>query len=175
MSKSARECRNCVQREWRVRSLLREQRRESAGSSEMPQERSNCLRREWRIVQQVITRAQPSFGNDALQLFPKSTGPSEMPQERNNCLCWEWRTIVFREAFSIHPFVSSSIHGWHHTGKKTLTEINNPPPLCMCRCLGKACPAPRGAPPRFWYQCRHQFLVRVAFGVYLSSPVFYHG
>jgi len=37
------------------------------------------------------------------------------------------------EAFhpSIFPFVSSSIHGWHHTGKKTLAEINNPP-LCAC-------------------------------------------
>jgi hypothetical protein len=30
-----------------------------------------------------------------------------------------------REAFSIHPSVPSSIHGWHHTGKKTLAEINN--------------------------------------------------
>jgi hypothetical protein len=26
---------------------------------------------------------------------------------------------------SIHTSVSSSIHGWHHTGKKTLAEINN--------------------------------------------------
>jgi hypothetical protein len=26
----------------------------------------------------------------------------------------------------VHPSVSSSIHGWHHTGKKTLAEINNP-------------------------------------------------
>ncbi len=31
-----------------------------------------------------------------------------------------------REAFSIHPSVPSSIHAWHHTGKKTLAEINNP-------------------------------------------------
>jgi hypothetical protein len=29
-----------------------------------------------------------------------------------------------REAFLIHPSVSSSIHGWHHTGKKTFAEIN---------------------------------------------------
>jgi hypothetical protein len=35
------------------------------------------------------------------------------------------------EAFSIHPSVPSSIHGWHHAGKKTLAEINNPPP-CAC-------------------------------------------
>ncbi len=44
----------------------------------------------------------------------------------------------------IHPSVPSSIHGWHHTGKKTLAEINNPPPppLHMCQCLGKACLAP---------------------------------
>jgi hypothetical protein len=45
---------------------------------------------------------------------------------------------------SIHPSVSSSIHGWHHTKKKTLAEINNlpSPPLRMCHCLGKACLAP---------------------------------
>ncbi len=46
------------------------------------------------------------------------------------------------ETFSINPSVPSSIHGWHHIGKKTLAKINNPPPLRMCRCLGKACPAP---------------------------------
>ncbi len=39
-----------------------------------------------------------------------------------------------------------SYHGWHHIGKKTLEEINNPPPpLHMCRCLGKACLAPGGS------------------------------
>jgi hypothetical protein len=70
--------------------------------------------------------------------------------------------VVFREAFSrdlsIHPFVSTSIHGWHHTGKKTLTEINNPPPppppphaipfldIDTCAWGGGR------APPRFWYQ-----------------------
>jgi hypothetical protein len=32
---------------------------------------------------------------------------------------------------SIHPSISSSIHGWHHTGKKSLTEINNPPCACV--------------------------------------------
>jgi hypothetical protein len=48
-----------------------------------------------------------------------------------------------------------SIHGWHHTGKKTLTEINIPPSPRMCQCLGKVCLAPGGggggvwAPPRF--------------------------
>jgi hypothetical protein len=84
--------------------------------------------------------------------------------------------VVFREAFFIHPFVSSSNHGWHHTGKKTLIEINNPPPLRMCGCLGKACPALGGGTPKILiYQYRCQFPVRVAFGVYLSSPVFYYG
>jgi hypothetical protein len=43
--------------------------------------------------------------------------------------------VIFHEAFShdrtIHPSVPSSIHGWHHIGKKTLAEINNPP-LCAC-------------------------------------------
>ncbi len=33
-----------------------------------------------------------------------------------------------------HPSVPSSIHGWHHTGKKTLAEINNPLPL-LCTCV----------------------------------------
>jgi hypothetical protein len=35
----------------------------------MPQERNNRLCREQRTVQQATTRAQPSLGNDALQLF----------------------------------------------------------------------------------------------------------
>jgi hypothetical protein len=30
-------------------------------------------------------------------------------------------------AWPIHPSVPSSIHGWHHTGKKTLAKINKPP------------------------------------------------
>jgi hypothetical protein len=59
--------------------------------------------------------------------------------------------VVFREVFSrdpfIHPSVPSSIHGWHHIGKKTLIEINNPSPLLrMCCCLGKACPGLGGTP-----------------------------
>jgi hypothetical protein len=33
--------------------------------------------------------------------------------------------VVFVKLF-IHPFVMSSIYGWHHTGKKTLAKINNP-------------------------------------------------
>ncbi len=53
------------------------------------------------------------------------------------------------EAFFIHPSVPSSIHGWHHTGKKTLAEINNPA-LCACVAVLE-----RHARPR--------------------SPVFYHG
>jgi hypothetical protein len=28
----------------------------------------------------------------------------------------------------LFPSIPSSIHGWHHTGKKTLAEVNNPPP-----------------------------------------------
>ncbi len=38
--------------------------------------------------------------------------------------------VVFREAF--HPSVPSSIHGWHHTGKKTLAAPPLPPSLCTC-------------------------------------------
>jgi hypothetical protein len=45
------------------------QRTKSIGPFETPQEQSNCLCQEQRIVQQAITCAQPSFNNDALQLF----------------------------------------------------------------------------------------------------------
>jgi hypothetical protein len=61
---SAHEPRNRLQRERRAR-----QRTKSAGPSETLQERSNHLHRERRTVQQAEARAQPSFGNDALQLF----------------------------------------------------------------------------------------------------------
>jgi len=61
---SAREHCNCLQRERRAR-----QRIELAGPFETPQERSNCLCREQRTVQQIAPCAQPSLGNDALQLF----------------------------------------------------------------------------------------------------------
>jgi len=37
--------------------------------SKTPQERSNYLCRKRRTIQQVVARAQPSIGNDALQLF----------------------------------------------------------------------------------------------------------
>jgi hypothetical protein len=74
--------------------------------------------------------------------------------------------VVFCEAF--HPSVPSSIHGWHHTRKKTLAEINNPP-LRMCRCLGMACPAPGGHP--------HDFDININNkpNIYLLSLVFSHG
>jgi hypothetical protein len=43
------------------------------------------------------------------------------------------KDVVDKMKLSIHPFVPSSIHGWHHTRKKTLAEINNtPPPFCAC-------------------------------------------
>jgi hypothetical protein len=60
-SKSALERRNRLQREWLAR-----QRTELAEPSKTPQERNNHLRRERRTIQQAITRAQPSLGNDAL-------------------------------------------------------------------------------------------------------------
>ncbi len=63
-SKSAHECRNRLQRERRARK-----RTKLVGPSETLQERSNHLCRERRTVQQATTRAQPSLGNDALQLF----------------------------------------------------------------------------------------------------------
>ncbi len=63
-SESAHERRNRLQREWRAK-----QRTKSARPFEMLQERSNDLCRKRRTVQQVAAPAQPSFGNDALQLF----------------------------------------------------------------------------------------------------------
>ncbi len=53
-----------MQREQRTR-----QRVKSTGPSETPQECNNRLRREQRTLQQAATHAQPSLGNDALQLF----------------------------------------------------------------------------------------------------------
>jgi hypothetical protein len=56
--------------------------------------------------------------------------------------------IILHESFFIHPSVPSSIHGWHHTGKKTLTEINKPP-LCAHVLLSrKGMPGPRGGHPQ---------------------------
>jgi hypothetical protein len=46
---------------------------------------------------------------------------------------------------SVHPSIPSSIHGWHHTGKKTLAEINNPPlPSAHVSLSKKGMPGPRG-------------------------------
>jgi hypothetical protein len=55
----------------------------------------------------------------------------------------------------IHPFVSSFIHGWHHTWKKTLAEINNPPPFRMCCSLGKAWSALGGGTPKILISISH--------------------
>jgi len=63
-SESAHERRNRLQKERRAR-----QRAKLAGPSETLQERSNRLCGEWRNVQQATACAQPSLGNDALQLF----------------------------------------------------------------------------------------------------------
>jgi hypothetical protein len=48
---------------------------------------------------------------------------------------------------SIHLFVSSSIHGWHHTEKKTLAKINNPPSAHVLLSK-KGMPGPRGGTPK---------------------------
>jgi len=72
--------------------------------------------------------------------------------------------VVFREAFSrdpsIHPSTPSSIHGWHHTGKKTLAEINNPPSAHVSL-FRKGMPGPKEGHPQ-------------DFDI-LPSPIFYHG
>jgi hypothetical protein len=64
MSKCACECLNRL-----LKEQCATQRTELAGPFKMPQERNNHLCREWQTVQQATTRAQPSLGNDALQLF----------------------------------------------------------------------------------------------------------
>jgi hypothetical protein len=61
--------------------------------------------------------------------------------------------VIFSEAFSscdsfIHPFVSSSIHGWHHRGKKTLAEINNPTPSAHVLLSRKGMSSPMGGTPK---------------------------
>jgi hypothetical protein len=63
-SESAREHRNRLQREQCARQHI-----ELVGPSKTPQERSSRMCQEWRTVQQATSCAQPSFGNDALQLF----------------------------------------------------------------------------------------------------------
>jgi hypothetical protein len=45
---------------------------------------------------------------------------------------------------SIHPV----IHGWHHTGKKTLAEINNPPPSAHVSLFKKKRAHPGGGTPK---------------------------
>ncbi len=55
----------------------------------------------------------------------------------------------------------SSIHGWHHTGKKTLAEINNPPPNVSLSRKGMPGPglSPWSAVCRYLTghkQCKHQ-------------------
>jgi len=63
-SKFTRERRNRLRRKWHARQHL-----EFTGPSEMPQDRNNRLCQERKTVQQATSRAQPSLGNDALQLF----------------------------------------------------------------------------------------------------------
>jgi hypothetical protein len=60
---------------------------------------------------------------------------------------------------SIHSSVPKSIHGWHHTRKKTLAEINNPPSVHVLLAR-KGMPNPR---------------VNNNPNIYLLSPVFSHG
>ncbi len=64
MSESTHERRSCLQRKRRAKQCTK-----STGPSETSQERNNRLCQERRTVQQVATCAQPSLGNDALQLF----------------------------------------------------------------------------------------------------------
>jgi hypothetical protein len=59
--------------------------------------------------------------------------------------------VVFRETFSIHPSIRPVIHPWMASYREKNPNRNKlppPPPLHMCRCLGKACPAPGGGTPK---------------------------
>ncbi len=83
--------------------------------------------------------------------------------------------VVFHEAF--HPFVSSSIHGLHHTWKKNLAKINNPPPPAHVLLSKKGMPGPGGeGTPKILISIsttNSTYILHI--GVYLPSPVFYHG
>jgi hypothetical protein len=95
---------------------------------------------------------------------------------------------------SIFSSVSSSIHGWHHTGKKTLAEINNLPSAHVSLSRKGMLDPEGGHPQDFHINIVVNFVFNnfllMAFAmtinksqgqtlnnieVYLQSPVLYHG
>ncbi len=92
--------------------------------------------------------------------------------------------VDFREAFSIHPSVPSSIHGWHHIGKKTLTEINNPTPSAHVSQSRKGMSGPRGGHPQdfdinivvnFWFEWHLGYICRLRSFTTVSCMLLSHG
>jgi hypothetical protein len=74
----------------------------------------------------------------------------------------------FSVKLSIHPSVSSHIHEWHHTGKKTLAEINNPPThVSLFR--------KRHAQPQLGHPQDFDINISNKPNIYLPSMVFSHG
>jgi hypothetical protein len=65
-------------------------------------------------------------GERGLDLIVGGLHPHDLITYNKKCC---GRNEVFHP--SIHPSLPSSIHGWHHTRKKTLAEINNPPCTCV--------------------------------------------
>ncbi|CAM6040973.1 unnamed protein product, partial [Sphagnum compactum] len=83
--------------------------------------------------------AQPSLGNDALQLFEKSVGPSETPQERSNRLCREWRTVRQAAACAQPSLINDALQLFEESvgPSETPQERNNR--LCReCRTVRQA-------------------------------------
>jgi hypothetical protein len=71
----------------------------------------------------------------------------------------------------IHPSVLSSIHGWHHTGKKNVAEINNPASVHVSLSRkGMSSPKGRGGHPQYF-----DINISNKPNIYLLSPVFSYG
>ncbi len=67
-------------------------------------------------------------------------------------MSWSFFVKLFSSCdLFIHPSVPSSIHGWHHTGKKTLAKLHNPLTFPSAHVLlsRKGKPGPRGNPQDF--------------------------
>ncbi len=84
---------------------------------------------------------------------------------------------------SIHPSVPSSIHGWHHIGKKTLTEINYPPSAHVLLSR-KGMPGPKGGHPQdfdinivvnFLFECHLGYICHLWSFTMVSCMLLSHG
>ncbi len=110
-------------------------------------------------------------------LFTNLNGcPKHVAQSEHYWMSWLFFMKFFHVtrpsvSSSIHPSVLSSIHGWHHTRKKILAKLNNPPPSAHVSLSRKDMPSPEWAPPRFWnqYQQQTQHWTMLGYICYLRS------